>query len=293
MNPEQMAEALDATGDYRVVRRLRPPSRYTLTEPVGELKLALLVDLETPGLDTARDAIIELGAVPFRFDTNGNVFDVLEPISYFEDPGRPIPADVVALTGITDDMVRGHRIDDARVRSAVDEAVLIIAHNAGFDRRVVERRLPSFANKHWACTRDDIPWRHFGTTSVKLSYLLYEMCRVFHDGHRAVDDCLATIHLLAHPRDGEARTPMSFLLENARRRTSRVWARKSPFETKDALKGRGYRWNDAQKTWFIDRLPAETDAETQWLRENVYGGHTTLPVEVATFTAKDRYSDRV
>ena len=293
MNPEQMAEALAATGDYRIVRRLRPPARYTLTEPVGELKLALLVDLETTGLDTARDSIIEFGAVPFRYDTNGDVFDVLEPISYFEDPGRPIPADVQSLTGINDDMVRGQRIDDARVMSVLDEAVLIVAHNAGFDRRIVERRLPRFATKPWACTRDDVPWRHFGTTSVKLSYLLYEICRVFHDGHRAVDDCLATIHLLAHPRAAESRTPMSFLLENARRKTSRVWARKSPFDTKDALKGRGYRWNDAQKTWFIDRLPADTEGETQWLRENVYGGHQAPPIEIATFTAKDRYSDRV
>lgn len=293
MNHEQMAETLEATGDYRVVRRLRAPSQYTHTPPVGELKLALLVDLETTGLDTSRDAIIEFGAVPFRFDANGDVFDVLDPISYFEDPGRPIPAEVVALTGITDEMVRGMKIDDARVQSAVDDAVLIIAHNAGFDRRVVERRIPAFANKHWACTRDDVPWRHFGTTSVKLSYLLYEISRVFHDGHRAVDDCRATIHLLAQPRDGNARTPMSYLLDNARKKTSRVWARKSPFESKDALKGRGYRWNDAQKTWFIDRSPNDADAETQWLRENVYGGNNTLPVEVATFSAKDRYSDRV
>ena len=293
MNPEQMAEALTATGDYRVVRRLRPSARYTLTEPVGELKLALLVDLETTGLDTARDSIIEFGAVPFRFDTNGDVFDVLEPISYFEDPGRPIPADVQSLTGITDDMVRGHRIDDARVMSVLEEAVLIVAHNAGFDRRIVERRLPAFATKHWACTRDDVPWRHFGTTSVKLSYLLYEICHVFHDGHRAVDDCLATIHLLTHPRTADSRPPMSFLLENARRKTSRVWARKSPFDTKDALKGRGYRWNDAQKTWFIDRFPAETEAETRWLHENVYGGNDKAPIEVVTFNAKDRYSDRV
>jgi DNA polymerase III subunit epsilon len=71
-----------------------------------------------------------------------------------------------------------------------------------------------------------------------------------------------------------------------------VWARRSPFETKDVLKARGYRWNDVQKTWFADKSPADADAELQWLREHVYGGAAVLPAEVVTFTAKERYSDR-
>ncbi len=290
---EALAATLDASSDYRVVRRLRSPARYAIGEPVGELKQGLLLDLETTGLDTARDLIIEFGAVPFLFDSAGQVFDVLAPISYFEDPGRPIPPEVQSLTGITDDMVRGQRIDDARVEAVVNASVLVVAHNAGFDRRVAERRFPIFASKHWGCSRDDVPWSAgFGISSHKLDYLLYETCRVFHDGHRAADDCLATLHLLAHPKDAAGKTPMAHLLESARRKTSRVFARKSPFETKDALKGRGYRWNDAQKTWFIDKTATDLDAELQWLRENVYGGTAAPPAEVVTFTAKERYSDR-
>jgi hypothetical protein len=49
---------------------------------------------------------------------------------------------------------------------------------------------------------------------------------------------------------------LAVLLEQARRRTMRVWAEQSPFELKDALKRRGYRWYDGSdgrpKSWYVD-----------------------------------------
>ena len=59
-----MAAALEASGQYRVPRKLgaRPPA----TVPEGEnTRIGLFVDVETTGLDTRRDEIIELAMVPF------------------------------------------------------------------------------------------------------------------------------------------------------------------------------------------------------------------------------------
>jgi hypothetical protein len=39
-------------------------------------------------------------------------------------------------------MVAGHRIDDGAVNDLLGRVVLVIAHNADFDRRLLERRLP-------------------------------------------------------------------------------------------------------------------------------------------------------
>ncbi len=292
MTLDEMAAQLDASADYRVVRRLSQIGQYAPDRSDEQLRRALLVDVETTGLDTARDAIIEFGAVPFTYDSAGRIHAVEEPVVYFEDPGRPIPAEVQAITGITNEMVAGHRIDDVRVSALLDDAGLVIAHNASFDRRVLERRLPAFAGKHWACSREDVPWDLFGAKSTKLDYLLYLVCHAFHEGHRAVDDCRATIHLLAQPRDAESRSPMAHLLGNARRKTCRVWARRSAFDTKELLKGRGYRWNDAQKTWYVDRPPADLEAEKAWLTAEIYAGKASAPFEVTTFTSLDRYSDR-
>jgi DNA polymerase-3 subunit epsilon len=55
------------------------------------------------------------------------------------------------ITGITDDMVAGHRIDETAVNGSVDDAVIVIAHNAGFDRKFSERYWPIFEEKAWGC----------------------------------------------------------------------------------------------------------------------------------------------
>jgi DNA polymerase-3 subunit epsilon len=52
----------------------------------------------------------------------------------FEDLGFSIPPEITNLTGITDEMVAGHSIDDRAVNDLLGRVVLIIAHNAAFDR---------------------------------------------------------------------------------------------------------------------------------------------------------------
>lgn len=291
-----MVRSLEATGNYRVLRRFEARPRYQSPSPSTVVRRGLIVDVESTGLDTTSDRIIELGLVAFEFDSAGMVYGVDAKQEWFEDPGIPIPAEVVEITGITDDMVRGQRIDDAAVLQEVARAHLIIAHNASFDRRMLERRFPAFADKHWGCSLYDVPWVRFGCRGAKLDYLLFQLCNAFHTGHRAGDDCLATLHVLATPRDGET-SPLTLLLENARKTTARLNAIGTPIESKDLLKARGYRWfagdRSRAKTWYRDLPESELEAEQSWLRQHAYGGLASPPWRVDTFTAKDRYSERV
>ncbi|MCP1783902.1 hypothetical protein [Bradyrhizobium japonicum] len=48
------------------------------------------------------------------------------------------------MTGITDALVAGHRIDAEVVSSFANDAVVVIAHNAHFDRKLAERYWPIF-----------------------------------------------------------------------------------------------------------------------------------------------------
>jgi DNA polymerase III subunit epsilon len=142
-----MAEALSRSADFRVLRRLvpRPPS-----PPVAgqETKTGILLDTETTGLDHARDEIIELGMVKFDYTADGRIAGVRDTFSAFNEPSAPIPLDVTALTGITDEMVAGHKIDEAAVNAFVDDAVVVvIAHNSGFDRKFSERYWPSSSGR--------------------------------------------------------------------------------------------------------------------------------------------------
>jgi DNA polymerase-3 subunit epsilon len=116
------------------------------------------------------------------------------------------------LYRITDQLVAGHRIDDCVANDLVSRAVLVIAHNADFDRRFLERRLPAFTTKHWACSRFDVDWKAAGIRSSALEFVAYCL-GFFHDVHRASSDCRARLHALAQPLPGTGRLALQALVE--------------------------------------------------------------------------------
>ena len=293
-DPEQLAAALEATGDYRVLRRLQPVRSYHAADGTPT-NTAVALDVETTGLESGRDAVIQLALVPFEFaPESGAIYGVGAPLTFLEDPGRPIPAEVVALTGITDADVKGKRIDDAAVERFVGPAALIIAHNARFDRGFMERRMPLFKEKHWACSQQDVPWRGAGSRSGALEFLLMKQCGMFYGAHQADNDCLALIQLLATPLEG-GELPLRLLLASARQKSVRIWAEQAPISFKDALKSRRYRWNNGDdrrpKAWYRELPMGEKDAELEWLTATVFGG-TARPLRVDVLDARSRYSDR-
>jgi len=168
---DQLAARLDAEADYRVLRRVPDVSRHAADGGVSP-RLGLIVDVETTGLDPDHHKIIELAILPFQFSPAGMIFNVLPGYAGFEDPGEPIPPDVVNLTGITDAEVRDQALDETAVADLVGSSSLVIAHNAGFDRRFLERRFPLFIDKPWACSLSQIPWSEEGFASRKLDYIL-------------------------------------------------------------------------------------------------------------------------
>ncbi|MGN0986037.1 MAG: exonuclease domain-containing protein, partial [Candidatus Enterenecus sp.] len=86
-------------------------------------------DLETTGLDSRSDAIIEIGAVRMK---DGKVED---KFSSFAWPGHPLSAQTVSLTGITDEMLSGAPSPEEAVDHFLDWAgdLPLVAHNAEFD----------------------------------------------------------------------------------------------------------------------------------------------------------------
>ena len=288
-----MAEALRQSADYRVLRRLVP--RPTLLPAIGqETKPAILLDTETTGLDTQKSEIIELGMVKFDYLPDGQTTGVRDTFCAFNEPSSPIPFEITALTGITDDMVAGHRIDDAAVEAFIDNAVIVIAHNAGFDRKFAERYWPAFERKAWGCSATEIEWRKHGFEGSRLGYLL-NGAGFFHQAHRAVDDCHALLEILALELRTTRAPAFALLLETARKKTVRVWAEQSPFELKDALKRRGYRWSDGSdgrpRSWYIDVLEGALDDEVAFLKAEIC--LREIAPRLQTLTAFTRFSVRM
>ena len=289
---EAMAETLEATGRYRVLRKLEP--RVAQASLAGPVRTGLFVDVETTGLDPARDEIIELAMTPFLYDLSGQVLKVGAPFEGLREPGTAISAEITALTGITNEMVAGQVIDPAAVAIFAAPAALVVAHNAAFDRRFLERFCETFTTKPWACSMSQVDWSADGHEGARLTHLAAG-AGFFYDKHRAHNDCLAAIEILARPMKSSGRPALSHLLDEARRPTWRIWAENSPYDLKHVLKARGYRWNGegngSPKAWYIDVDESAREPELSFLRGEIY--QRDIELLVRRIDAYDRFSERV
>lgn len=288
---ERMASKLELTGAYRVLRRLTaPPSLPANGRPV---RRAVVVDVETTGLDHSEDHVIELAMVAFDYSVDGQILGIRDSFQSFNDPGRPLSPFVTRLTGITDEMVAGRRVDPVLVDGFLADSSLVLAHNASFDRPFCERLSSRFAVLPWGCSLREIAWSDEGFEGARLGQLAIGH-GLFFAGHRALDDCVAAVSILARQLPVSGRTALAVLLDSARKARWRVRAVGAPFAARTALKARGYRWDGREgplRGWYADVDDAGLAVETAYLRDEIYG-RADAPIDVREISAFDRYSDR-
>lgn len=299
MNNKEIIQTLEKDGLYKVITKLQTPKRYHEGSPQTP-RIGMVLDTETTGLDTAKDKIIELGFVAFEYDAStGFIYRILQNYGGFEDPKESLSDIVKQVTGITDDMLTGQSLDDEEILTWMHKSSLIIAHNAAFDRQMLERRLPQSKDSNWACTFNDIDWRIENISSLKLDYIAYKL-GYFFEGHRAVNDAEATLHLLTKVLPESGKLAMSELLNHARVQSRRYFAVGAPFDKKDDLKERGYRWlagyvytdnhgKSKKGVWSKAVKQEETKDEEVWLKDNIYSSQKTA-FTYNDITANNRYS---
>lgn len=158
----------------------------------------VVFDLETTGGSAEQDAITEIGAVKVRGG------EVIGEFATLVDPGRGIPPEIVAITGITNAMVyRAPRLDTV-LPAFLEFAAgsVLVAHNSGFDVGFIKA----------ACTRYGYHWprptvvctvrlaRRVLTKEEAPSCRLSALANLFHASttpvHRALADAKATVDVL-------------------------------------------------------------------------------------------------
>jgi len=86
---------------------------------------------------------------------------------------------------------------------------------------------------------------------------------------------------------------MPVLLDSAGKKRFAIRAVGAPFDCKDDLRKRGYRWDpgnaDREKAWWI--IVEDQEAELSWLKEYVFGRDVRLPVKAVM--ALERFSTRM
>ena len=176
------------------------------------------LDLETTGLSSDEDQIIEVGAVRFRGS------EALDTFQSFVNPGRSLDPFVTRLTGITNDDLR-----DAPGFSSVAAAFAdfvgrspLVGHNIAFDLGFLDRH--GFRTQNRLCDTWELAYFLLPRQS---SYALDSLARwAGSDGsnyHRAVDDAHATRRLFVRLLEDLAELDVNSLAEIGRIAARSSW----------------------------------------------------------------------
>ena len=283
----------DAAGaeEVRLLHPLRLPAGPTGDSPIRGQHVGVAVDVETTSLDVNEGKIVEIALRRFIYNVDRVITNVQEPFEWREDPGEPLDPKIAALTGLTDADLAGRTIDEEAATRLLTSASFVVAHNSSFDRKWVERRLPGAAGLNWVCSMSQVDWRSRGFDGRVLGYLLLQ-AGYYHCGHRASADVDALIQML-RTVGPDGRTALSELIETGAKPGWIVRARGAPFDAKDRLKARGYRWDpaDGRRVWWREVSDDDLALEQLWLAVNVYADERAQHIcpELETITPRTRF----
>ncbi len=282
--------------DWKLLRRLKLPRQ--LDEPTGAPRaIGLVVDTETTGTDLSYDEVIQLALLPFSFEpSTGRLCVAGEKSTYvgLREPKVEMNPAAQAVHGITPEMLQGKSVNTRKVQTLVEQADIIVAHHASFDRPMVEKHWPVFRNRSWACSLEDIAWQDHGFNSRSLESLATEF-GFFYNPHDALEDCRAVLGLLTR-RSPDGHPLFAEMYTAAKTPRWLVCAEGAPFQAREVMKDRGYHWRPdhlpAGKVWWIET--DDPEAESDWLATSVYvGKDADRRPAILSIPSRSRFSEDI
>lgn len=279
--------AAHVSGDQRrVLLPVRTRAEWP-KQPAGDqpLRRIAIIDTETTGLDWTRHSIIEVAAAAVLVDDAGRIAAIPSLGSGLNDPGHPLPPEIVELTGLTDAMVANREINRDELGAFLASCEAVLAFNSSFDRPFVEALLPDLPAMRWGCVMADIPWRKLGFETGPQNYCLMQAGRFAAGAHRAKDDVLSLIELLDHVcADGASIMAKVLAAINAPAwRFEATWA---SYHQRDLLRDRRYRWRSEGRSGVWHKHIREGEYQAEWGWHVAVTGHEP---SVIPLPATERY----
>jgi ATP-dependent DNA helicase DinG len=191
------------------------------------------LDIETTGLDPDKDAILEIGALRF----NGRRLE--SEWSQLINPGRPIPAFITQLTGITNEMVA----NAPTLNEVLGELVEfvnhdpILGHSINFDLSFL-RRYRILALNEILDTYEMAAVLLPNAGRYSLGALAQALAVPLAATHRALDDARTTYGIYLRLHEIALDLPLDLLAEIVRTGESLDWGGNFPFQEALRLRSR-------------------------------------------------------
>lgn len=268
LNNQPAASGNDAacSGSRRILRPVRDRDDWPRTAQRGEaVRRVAVIDCETTGLAVERHLIIELCAAIVQVNDVGHIVAVESVRSGLVDPGHPLSAEIVELTGLTDHDLAGRSINKDEVADMLASCDGVVAFNAGFDRPFLEKMIGRHVPVPWGCVMADVPWRKAGFEPGPQGYVLMQAGYYMPNAHRAKDDVLALVELLDHAC-GDGETVMAKTLAAMDAPAWRFEAKQAPYGYREDLREQRYRfaWGRLHKLWYKHVREASYQNELAW-----------------------------
>lgn len=259
------------------------PLVLTEAMPNERVIAVVFVDIETTGTAPESDRIIKLSLVRCTVSLDRKqIISIDRLYGGYEDPKFKIPAEATELNGINNAMVQGQSFNMEEALGFFSDPPLAIAFNAKFVRPFFDRRFTSLSKLAWASVVQEINWADSGFNGRKLEYIV-QSAGYFYDVHKGNADGLALCNMLyLHPE------AMASLLDNSLRNEYKIEAVDAPYEVKDKLKEKGYRWDPDAHVWNI-RVYSPEDVAGQIAELSSLYAKAVDSAKVTLYTAQDRY----
>lgn len=191
------------------------------------------------------------------------------PTRKLQTPSTPLSTGVTRTAWLADANVANQHIRADFIVERFKTAKLVIAHNATFDRRIVERPWPRLPSRSWTCSTSESDWLARNAAGRRLGDrpMLHDM---FYSGRRSILNSLA-------------------LLTAARRTSTIILAADTSFAASRILNCRGSRRSpDPKGSWRSTTLDNDTIEELADLRAVVYRASRRQP-PIAMLDAGDNF----
>ncbi len=188
------------------------------------MQTIVCLDIETTGLDSEKDAIIEIGAVKFKDKR------VIAEYSSLVNPRRPINQFITNLTGITNAMVMNAPLISDILREFVDFVgdAPVLGQNVGFDLSFFHN-LGALKHNETIDTYELASVLLPTASRYNLSSLAIRLGVIQQNAHRALDDARATVEVYHKLLEILEESPAHLIAEITHHAEGLRWSGEIPF----------------------------------------------------------------